>query len=132
MKQKFHVIRLTEELKTKYTAHQLQGPIGIWWSHHRTTFTANTPITWERFIIAFCGNYIPPGLMAMKVGEFMRLTQGTRTMKEYLHAFNNLSRYAPKFVNTDAKKIASFKRGLNPKMIKTMGTSSRIVFVTPY
>jgi hypothetical protein len=34
-------------------------------------------------------------------------------MKEYLHAFNNLSRYAPEFVNTFAKKIASFKRGLN-------------------
>jgi hypothetical protein len=66
--------------------------------------------------------------MAMKVGEFMRLTQGTRTMKEYPHAFNNLSCYAPKFVDTDAKKIASFKRGLNPKMLKTMGTSSQIVF----
>jgi hypothetical protein len=66
--------------------------------------------------------------MAMKVGEFMRLTQGIRTMKEYLHAFNNLSHYAPEFVNTDAKKIASFKRGLNPKMLKTMGTSSRTVF----
>jgi hypothetical protein len=84
--------------------------------------------TWEMFTIAFHGNYIPPGLMAMKVGEFMRLTQGTRMMKEYLHAFNNLSRYAPEFVNTHAKKIASFKRGLNPKMLKTMGTSSRTVF----
>jgi hypothetical protein len=62
--------------------------------------------------------------MAMKVGEFMRLTQGTRTMKEYLHAFNNLSRYAPEFVNIDAKKIVSFKRGLNPKMLKIMDTSS--------
>jgi hypothetical protein len=66
--------------------------------------------------------------MAMKVGEFMRLTQGTRTMKEYLHTFNNLSCYAPKFINTDAKKVASFKRGLNPKMLKIMGTSSRTVF----
>jgi hypothetical protein len=80
------------------------------------------------FTTTFHGNYIPPGLMAMKVGEFMRLTQGTRMMKDYLYAFNILSRYAPKFVNTDAKKIASFKRGLNPKMLKTMGTSSRTVF----
>jgi hypothetical protein len=90
--------------------------------------SANTPITWERFTTAFCGNYIPPRLMAMKVGEFMRLTQGTRMMKEYLYAFNNLSHYAPEFVNMDAKKIVSFKRGLNPKMLKTMGTSSRTVF----
>ena len=56
------------------------------------------------------GHHIPPGLMSMKHTEFMRLTQGTKSLTKYLHAFNNLSRYAPKFVNTDAKKIASFKR----------------------
>jgi hypothetical protein len=95
MEQKFRVLRMMEELKTKYVAHQLQGPARIWWSHHRTTFLANTPITWERFTTAFRGNYIPPRLMGTKVGEFMRLTQGIRTMKEYLHTFNNLSRYAP-------------------------------------
>ena len=66
--------------------------------------------------------------MAMKVAEFMRLTQGTRSTMEYLHAFNNLSRYAPEFVNTDAKKNASFKRGLSPMMLKSMGTSTKIVF----
>jgi hypothetical protein len=67
-------------------------------------------------------------MTAMKVAEFMRLTQGTKMMKEYLHTFNNLSRYAPEFVNTDVKKIASFKRGLNSKLLKTMGTSSRTEF----
>jgi len=77
---------------------------------------------------AFHGNYIPSGMTAMKVIEFIRLTQGTRMMKEYMHAFNNLSCYVPKFVNIDAKKIVSFKRGLNPKMLKTMGTSSQTVF----
>jgi hypothetical protein len=46
MEQKFHVLRLMEELKTKYATHQLQGPARIWRSHHRTTFPANTPITW--------------------------------------------------------------------------------------
>jgi len=31
-----------------------------------------------------------------------------KSMKEYLHAFNNLARYAPEYVNTKAKKITSF------------------------
>jgi len=44
----------------------------------------------------------------MKVGEFMRLSHRTKSVKEYLHAFHNLARYAPEFVNTEAKKIASF------------------------
>jgi len=49
-------------------------------------------------------------------------------VKEYLHAINNLARYALEFVNTDAKKIASFQRGLSPKMLKTMGTGTRATF----
>jgi hypothetical protein len=31
-------------------------------------------------------------------------------------------------VNTDAKKITSFKRGLNPKMMKHVGTNMRTGF----
>ena len=62
--------------------------------------------------------------MRMKAAELMRLTQGTKTLIEYMHAFNNLSRYAPEFVNTEEKKIESFKHGLGTKLMKTM-TNSR-------
>ena len=40
----------------------------------------------------------------MKAAEFMKLTQWTKTLTEYMHAFNNLSRYAPAFVDTKEKK----------------------------
>jgi hypothetical protein len=59
----------------------------------------------------------------MKLGEFLALNQGMKTMAQYLHAFNNLSLYDSDMVNIDAKKIASFKRGLNPKMMKHVGTN---------
>jgi hypothetical protein len=45
-----------------------------------------------------------------------------------LHAFNNLSRYATEFVNTDEKKIASFKRGLSPKLMKTLANNKSATF----
>ena len=45
MEQKFRLLRMTEELKAEYVAHQLQGPVGISWSHHRTTYPEGTPIT---------------------------------------------------------------------------------------
>jgi hypothetical protein len=64
----------------------------------------------------------------MKLGEFLALNQGTKTMMQYLHAFNNLCRYAPDMVDTDAKRIASFKIGLNPKMMKYVGTNTRARF----
>ena len=61
--------------------------------------------------------------MRMKAAEFMMLTQGTKTLIEYMHEFNNLSRYALEFVDTEAKKIESFKRGLSTKLMKTMANS---------
>jgi hypothetical protein len=58
----------------------------------------------------------------------MRLSQGNKSLTEYLQSFNNLARYATEFVDTDAKKIASFKRGLGPKLMTTMGTSKCATF----
>ena len=84
---------------------------------------AGANVTWEQFKIAFRGHHIPPGLMRMKAAEFMKLTQGTKTLTEYMHTLNNLSRYAPEFVNTKEKKIESFKRGLGTKLMKTMANS---------
>jgi hypothetical protein len=64
----------------------------------------------------------------MKLGEFLALNQGTKTMTQYLHAFNNLCDYAPDMVDTDTKRIASFKRGLSPKMMKHVGTNTHVRF----
>ena len=121
LEQKLCLLRLTEVLKTEYASHQLHGSAGIWWSHYRSTMPANAQITWDQFKSAFRGNYIPPSLMAIKHTKFMKLTQGNKSLNEYLQAFNNLARYATEFVDTDAKKIASFKRGLSPKLMKTIG-----------
>jgi hypothetical protein len=78
MEDKFHVLRLTEVLKTEYAAHQLQGPAGMWWKHHRTTFPPNAQIMWREFTKAFCGVYILPGLIEMKLGEFLALNQAPK------------------------------------------------------
>jgi hypothetical protein len=85
-------------------------------------------VDWTQFHDAFKGHFIPPGLMEMKHTKFMQLTQGNRTLMEYLHGFNHLARYASEFVDTEAKKIASFKRGLRPKPMKTMADSMWATF----
>jgi hypothetical protein len=128
MEDMFRVLRMTEVLKTEYAAHQLQGPTRMWWKHHCTIFPPNAHITWREFTDAFRGVYIPPGLTEMKLGEFLALNQGTKTVTQYLHVFNNLCHYASDMVNTDAKKIANFKRDLNPKMMKHVGTNTRTRF----
>jgi hypothetical protein len=66
--------------------------------------------------------------MAIKHTEFMRLTQGNKSLNEYLQAIINLARYASEFIDTDTKKIASFKRGLSPKLMKSMVNSKCVTF----
>ena len=66
--------------------------------------------------------------MSIKHTEFMKLTQGTKSLTKYLHAFSNLSRCATEFVDTDAKKIASFKRRLGPKLMKILANNKSATF----
>jgi hypothetical protein len=66
--------------------------------------------------------------MTIKHIEFTSLTQGTKSLTEYLHAFNNLSCCATEFVDTKAKKLASFKRGLGPKLMKNMANNKSTTF----
>lgn len=128
MENKFRLLRLTDEIKAEFAAHQLEGPAGIWWTNYCTTMGADFSITWAQFTTAFRAEHILPALMTIKQDEFVKLTQGTKSITEYLHAFNNLSRYAPELVDTEKKKIESFKRGLHPKMAKYVGTSSCTTF----
>jgi hypothetical protein len=82
IEQRFRLLRLTEGMKASYVGHQLQGPIGIWWNHHRTTFPTNVEIIWYQFKEAFMGHFIPLGLIAIKHTEFMKLTQGNKSLNE--------------------------------------------------
>ena len=45
IEQKFRLLRLTKHLKIEYASHHLQGPAGIWWSHHRSTLLEDAQIT---------------------------------------------------------------------------------------
>jgi hypothetical protein len=128
IEQKFRLLNVADGMKIEYASQQLQGPVGIWWYHYRSTLSKNDEVVWDQFKEAFRGHYIPSGLMAIKHTEFMKLTQGDKSVTEYWHDFIRLSRYASDFVNTDAKRIASFKRELCLKLMKTMCTSKCATF----
>jgi hypothetical protein len=63
--------------------------------------------------------------MVMKHTEFMKLTQGNKSLTAGLQ---HSGKYATEFVDTDVKKIASFKHGLSPKLMKTMGNRKCATF----
>src|SRR3954451_3844558 len=54
--------------------------------------------------------------MNLKKKEFHSLKQRHRSVAEYIEEFNNLARYAPDEVDTDAKRKEKFLEGLNDEM----------------
>src|SRR6266498_3112388 len=59
--------------------------------------------------------------MKIKLREFMALRQGNRSIWEYVQVFNDLARYAPNHVDTDAKKRECFLEGMSPKLRSRLG-----------
>jgi hypothetical protein len=59
---------------------------------------------------------VPQGIVQLKEDKFWELTQGGRSVSEYVHKFTELARYAPDDVSTEAKKMARFLKGLRPKL----------------
>src|SRR5438128_6211626 len=59
--------------------------------------------------------------MKIKLREFMALRQGSRSVREYVQVFNELARYAPNHVDTDAKKRECFLEGMSPKLRSRLG-----------
>jgi hypothetical protein len=50
--------------------------------------------------------------MRRKLAEFLDLRQGNHPVYEYIQEFNNLAQYRTHHVDTDAKKVELFRKGL--------------------
>ena len=108
-------IECTYAEKIRFTAHLLEGPAADWWESYQITYPIEE-MTWDLFQEGFRAAYISSGVMKLKKEEFLDLRQGDRNVIEYMNEFNNLARYAPDEVDTDAKKRKRFLNGLDGKI----------------
>jgi hypothetical protein len=46
--------------------------------------SADHVVTWDEFRTVFRAHHIPEGLIERKLNEFLNLTQGTRTVTQYV------------------------------------------------
>ncbi|GJN04720.1 hypothetical protein PR202_ga22290 [Eleusine coracana subsp. coracana] len=116
LESKFGLLNCTPMQKTLFAAQQLHGAAGAWWANHVISVGADQQITWDDFKAAFRGHYIPTGLVCRKAREFATLKQGNRSVKEYCEEFNWLALYAPKQVDTPAKRKDRFLEGLSVEL----------------
>src|SRR5438132_30084 len=121
MESKFELITCTEAQKTLFAAHQLRGAAASWWATFLAMQPAGYQVPWTEFAAAFRAHHIPSSIMKIKLREFMALRQGNRSVREYVQVFNELARYAPNHVDTDAKKRECFLEGMSPKLQSRLG-----------
>jgi hypothetical protein len=113
IKRKMEAIACPENQRVQLAAHQLSGMALAWWD---TFSEAVRDATWAEFETAFREHHVPQGIVQLKEDEFRELTQGGRSVSEYVHKFTELARYAPEDVSTEARKMARFLRGLRPEL----------------
>nr|AAQ56531.1 putative polyprotein [Oryza sativa Japonica Group] len=116
IEKKLDLLQCTDQEKVSFASHQLHGSAFEWWDHFRLNRTTAEPITWLEFTAAFRKTHIPSGVVSLKKKEFRSLTQGSRSVTEYLHEFNRLARYAPEDVRNDEEHQEKFLGGLNDEL----------------
>jgi hypothetical protein len=125
IKRKLEAIGCPDNQRVQLAAHQLSGMALAWWDTFSETVR---DATWAEFEAAFREHHVPLGIVQLKEDEFRELTQGGRTVSEYVHKFTELARYAPEDVSTESRKMARFLKGLSPSLrpsspAKTSSTS---------
>ena len=113
---KLDMVQCTDHERVSFAAHQLSGPASEWWDNFSQSHADGQAITWDEFMQAFRRAHIPAGMMTLKRKEFRSLRQGSRTVSEYLHKFNQLARYAPGDIASDEAKQERFLEGLNDEI----------------
>nr|ABA95104.1 retrotransposon protein, putative, Ty3-gypsy subclass [Oryza sativa Japonica Group] len=116
IEKKLDLLQCIDQEKVSFASHQLHGPASEWWDHFRLNRTTAEPITWLEFTAAFRKTHIPSGVVSLKKKEFRSLSQGSRSVTEYLHEFNRLARYAPEDVRNDEERQEKFLGGLNDEL----------------
>ena len=111
----FEYIQAPEADKVRLASFQLEGNALRWWKSIRDTATGRV-VSWEEFVRKFHAEYLPLSVQNQKKTEFMQLTQGSRTVREYALEFTNLSRFAPEVVATEPLKVWKFQHGLRPSL----------------
>ncbi|XP_013624264.1 PREDICTED: uncharacterized protein LOC106330322 [Brassica oleracea var. oleracea] len=106
-----HVARNPSYLKKDIAVHYLDGDKHLWWRGVAARIGAEH-CTWANFKTEFRGKYFPPEAFDQLEGAFLRLEQGTMTVREYEAEFNSLKKYAGREAESEISLVRKFMRGL--------------------
>lgn len=95
-----------DEDRVRLVAFLLKGNAYHWWKIIRRGYDDPTTISWAEFQHIFYEQLYPGTYRDSKRGDFLRLRQGTMSVLEYEHNFNELSRFASELIPNEEEKWA--------------------------
>ncbi|XP_041998813.1 uncharacterized protein LOC121748463 [Salvia splendens] len=102
------------------------GSVDIWWDTKMKTTPRDQVgrMTWENFKEEIYIKYVPTA----KAAEFYYLTQGRMSVTEYDRTLCDMTRYAPKQVDTDEKLADKFREGLRHEIKMALASRGRLTY----
>ncbi|XP_043710368.1 uncharacterized protein LOC122659302 [Telopea speciosissima] len=109
----FDVLQCNDLDKIRCVVFQVRGKADAWWRSSKENFWAKYPnATWAQFIEAFLENYFPRNFRDKKEMEFSTLSQGSKSVLDYQHAFEDLFYFSLEHKKAEDVKARKFERGL--------------------
>lgn len=108
----FEVLECPVGDRVRLATFWLKGNAYHWWQAVKRGYENPAAITWEEFQKVFSDQFYPPSYRYAKKSEFLYLKQGSMSVAEYEHKFNELSRFAPELVATEEDRCRRFEGGL--------------------
>ncbi|XP_071901058.1 uncharacterized protein [Coffea arabica] len=125
----FAALGYPEERQVSFAVFQFEGPTRAWWNVIKAKWEREqTPWTWVNFTREFNEKYLPPIVQERREEDFIFLRQGPLSVAEYETQFTKLSRFAPKLVLTDRKRIRRFVQGLNVEIQEALAAAQLDTF----
>ena len=104
-------IRCPLAYKKDIAVHYLDGDAHTWWRGVAARI-GEDQCTWANFKAEFRAKYFPPEAFDQLEGAFLRLEQGSMSVREYEVEFNSLKKYAGREAESEISLVRKFMRGL--------------------
>ncbi|XP_039117946.1 uncharacterized protein LOC120253765 [Dioscorea cayenensis subsp. rotundata] len=114
MEKAFVVMNCTPEEKLRFGIYMIQGPTNDWYNGEIRIRQGKEFESWAELRKALFGKYFTRDKQRQLERQFIRLTQGNRSVDEYEVEFDRLSKYASKLVEDDQSRANRFEEGLHP------------------
>jgi retrotransposon gag protein len=112
MEKLFDMAACPDNWKVKFATYYLKGEADLWWKTVKNV-RDQPNFDWESLQVLMRKIFYPDSFRRQKEGEFLDLRQGDNmTVREYVTKFNELARFAPRQVESDAMRKERLEEGL--------------------